>query len=76
MLSLIAMDFFSKSPVLSMPILALGLFMSAFIAVAVRTALTDKRRIDIMASLPLEDGTPRTDAPDARPTRSTEENRP
>lgn len=56
MLSLIAMDFFAKSPVLSMPLLALGLFVTAFLTVALRTALTDKRYIDSMSNLPLDDG--------------------
>jgi hypothetical protein len=56
MLSFMAMDFFSKSPVLSLPILSLGLFMSAFAFVSVRAVLTDKKSLDVMANMPLDEG--------------------
>jgi hypothetical protein len=55
MLSFMAMDFFAKSPVLSLPILSLGLFMSAFAFVSVRAVLTDKKSLDTLASMPLDD---------------------
>jgi len=54
MLSLIASDFFQKSPMLVFPLLALALFMLVFFVVTVRTVLTNKSRYESVARLPLE----------------------
>jgi hypothetical protein len=67
MLSFMAMDFFAKSPVLTMPLLALGLFITAFLTVVMRTALADKRYIDSMSNLPLDDGNRKGDTQEKQP---------
>jgi len=54
MLSLIASDFFQKSPVLLFPLIALGLFMLVFFVVTVRTVMTKKAEFDRLAMLPLQ----------------------
>ncbi len=54
MLSLVALDFFQKSPMLVFPLLALALFMLVFFVVTVRTVLTQKSRYEAVARLPLE----------------------
>lgn len=61
MLSLVAMDFFQKSPMLAFPLLALALFMLVFFVVTLRTVLTQKSQYDHMARLPLEAEAPRLD---------------
>ncbi len=54
MLSLVAMDFFQKSPLLAFPLVALALFMLVFFVITVRTVLTQKTRYEGVARLPLE----------------------
>lgn len=54
MLSFIAMDYFRRSPMLILPLLALAIFMLVFFAVTLRTLLTKKRSFDALARLPLE----------------------
>jgi len=54
MLSFIAMDYFRRSPMLILPLVALALFMLVFFAVTLRTLLTKKRNFDALARLPLE----------------------
>ncbi len=65
MLSFMAMDFFQRSPMLMLPLVALALFMIVFFAVTVRTVLTNKSRYEAMANLPLEHDAP-TDVTNAR----------
>lgn len=56
MLSFIALDYFQKSPLLILPLIALGIFVTVFVAVTVRAMLTDKSRLEALAALPLRDG--------------------
>ena len=56
MLSWIASDFFMRSPVLLYPLVALGLFMTVFIAVSLRAFLGNAERFEALARLPLEKG--------------------
>ncbi|MDD9939455.1 MAG: hypothetical protein OXU20_00205 [Myxococcales bacterium] len=55
MLSWISTEFFARSPVLVFPLIALGIFMTVFIAAAVRAARTDSERLDELARLPFDD---------------------
>ncbi len=54
MLSLVALEFFQKSPLLLFPLVALGLFMFVFVFITLRTVLTDHSRYDALSRLPLE----------------------
>ena len=54
MLSWFASDYFSQSPVLIFPIVALGLFLTVFMVVSLRAMLARKPQLDRMAQLPLE----------------------
>jgi hypothetical protein len=54
MLSWIASDFFARSPVLLYPLVALGLFMTVFVAVALRAFLGNAERFEALAQLPFE----------------------
>jgi len=54
MMSFMAMDYFRRSPMLILPLVALALFMLVFFIVTVRTLLTKKRSFDALARLPLE----------------------
>ncbi len=65
MLSFMATEFFQRSPMLMLPLVALAIFMLVFFAVTVRTVLTNKSRFDAMANLPLEHDGP-TDLQHAR----------
>ena len=51
----IASDFFSESPVLLLPLLALFLFLAVFIAVSVRAARMQRGAVEALARMPLED---------------------
>lgn len=54
MLSWFASDYFAQSPVLVYPLIALGIFMTIFMVVSLKTLVTRKRRFDRIAALPLE----------------------
>lgn len=54
MLSWFASDYFSQSPVLIFPIVALGLFMTVFMVMSLRAIFARKPALDRMAQLPLE----------------------
>lgn len=56
MLSLIALDFFRRSPMLMLPMVALAIFMLVFAVVTVRTLLRHKASYDHLANLPLDAG--------------------
>ena len=58
-MSRIASEFFSQSPVLLLPLIALFLFLAVFIAVSLRAARMTKSTVDTLAQLPLSDGEPR-----------------
>jgi hypothetical protein len=51
-----AMDYFRRSPLLVMPVIALVIFMLVFLAVSLRALLTRKSRWDALAQLPLQEG--------------------
>ena len=55
MLRFMAMDYFSRSPVLFSALFALAIFMLVFFMVTLRTVLTNKARYEALARLPLED---------------------
>ncbi|MDD9935057.1 MAG: hypothetical protein OXT09_15705 [Myxococcales bacterium] len=55
MLSWISSDFFARSPVLLFPVIALCIFMGVFTLGAVRAFLTDRRELDALSRLPLQD---------------------
>jgi len=52
MLTSIASDFFAKSPLLALPVIAMAIFMTVFTLGAVRTFRTDKKKLDEVANLP------------------------
>lgn len=54
MLSFMAMDFFRRSPMLMLPMVALAIFMLVFLVVTLRTLLSKAQRYEQMARLPLE----------------------
>lgn len=56
MLSWIASDYFTRSPVLLYPLVALGLFMTVFVAVALRAFFGNAQRFEALAQLPFEKG--------------------
>jgi hypothetical protein len=49
-----ALDFFRRSPMLILPVVALAIFMLVFFAVTLRTLLTKKQNYEAVARLPLE----------------------
>jgi len=53
MLSQMAKTFFGQSPLLVLPLLALGIFAAVFLSIIVRTMRGDKSRFDAVAALPL-----------------------
>jgi VIT1/CCC1 family predicted Fe2+/Mn2+ transporter len=55
MLSWISSDFFARSPLLALPVIALLLFMAVFAAAAVRAAIANRSQLERMARMPLED---------------------
>lgn len=56
MISVVAQDFFQRSPVLVFPLIALVIFMGIFTAVSLRTLIKGKRHFERYARMPLEDG--------------------
>jgi hypothetical protein len=54
MLSWISGDYFARSPVLILPVVALLVFMTVFCATALRAALARRAEVEHMARLPLE----------------------
>ena len=58
MMSFMAMDYFRNSPVLMYPLIALAIFMVVFLAVTVRTVLTNKGSYEAVSRLPLGGGEP------------------
>lgn len=54
MLGWFASDYFSQSPVLIFPLVALGLFMTVFMVVSLRALFARKPNLDRLAQLPLE----------------------
>lgn len=60
MLSVIAKGFFSSSPVLIFPILALLLFLFIFTVITIRVLATDRETIHKLTVLPLVDEIPQT----------------
>jgi hypothetical protein len=54
MLGYMASEFFASSPVLLLPIIALGLFVVAFTVLTVRTMRRPRAEIDALAALPLD----------------------
>lgn len=55
MLSLVARDFFGRSPVLALPIAALLLFLVVFVATSLRALLARKQDMARLAALPMDD---------------------
>jgi hypothetical protein len=55
MLSFVALDFFQKSPLLILPLIALGIFVTVFLTTTARALLTDKAKMDELAALPFRD---------------------
>lgn len=55
MLSWISSDFFSRSPLLIFPLIALGIFMLVFFAAAVRAWRTQDDTIDRLSRLPFDE---------------------
>lgn len=53
MISFMASDFFARSPALMCPVIALGLFMTVFVATSLRALRADRAGIDRMARMPL-----------------------
>jgi len=53
MLAQISADYFARSPLLMLPVLALGIFFLVFLGISVRTALLGREDLQRMASLPL-----------------------
>ena len=54
MLGYMASEFFASSPVLWLPVIALGLFLLAFTILTIRAMRKPKSEIDRLAALPLE----------------------
>ena len=57
MISVLAKRFFAESPALGFAVIALVLFIAAFVAIAIRVARTDKRQFQDLARLPLQQDT-------------------
>jgi hypothetical protein len=55
MLTQLSADYFSRSPVLAMPVLALMVFLAVFVAVSLRALLGKREEQERMAQLPLEE---------------------
>lgn len=55
MLSALARTFYADSPVLAYPIIALLLFVLAFVAITWRTARTSRAELDELAQIPFND---------------------
>ena len=51
----IATDFFARSPVMTLPVIAMLLFMAVFVASAIRAFRTARDTHDELAKLPLEE---------------------
>lgn len=56
MMRMLTADYFARSPVLILPIIALLLFFGVFMIVVLRTFLSKKSRFDSVAGLPLDEG--------------------
>jgi hypothetical protein len=56
-MSRMAMEFFARSPVLALPIIALLIFSAVFIAIVVRAARMPRLTVESDARLPLEEDT-------------------
>ena len=56
MMRMLTADYFARSPVLILPIIALLLFLGVYAFVVLRTYLSKKSRFDSVASLPLDEG--------------------
>lgn len=56
MLRAMSAEFFSRSPVLIFPVLALALFFVVFVVITIRVVLTQREEVDAAARLPLNDG--------------------
>ena len=54
MISFMAMDFFEKSPVLYLPLVALFLFMLVFASITIKTFWIRTSHIEKLARMPLE----------------------
>ena len=54
MLSELSRDFFSQSPMLFYPIVALGLFLAVFVAMLARTLFTRPEELDRLSRLPFD----------------------
>lgn len=57
MLSMMAKDFFTQSPLLIFPIAALFIFIAVFTIVTIGVLRTDKESLRAIAGLPLADDT-------------------
>lgn len=55
MISWMATDFFAKSPVLYLPMIALFLFMLVFVGIIVRTYWKRAAEFDELARMPLDE---------------------
>jgi hypothetical protein len=55
MLSALARTFYAESPLLAYPIIALVLFLAAFVAVTWKVARSSRAELDAMAQLPFHD---------------------
>lgn len=54
MLGFMAREFFRQSPVLMFPLIALAIFMTVFIVIALRAVVSRKQSWDAVSRLPLE----------------------
>ncbi|HEX7478073.1 MAG TPA: hypothetical protein VF331_09725 [Polyangiales bacterium] len=55
MLQTFSADYFARSPLLLLPVIALGLFMLVFVVVTLRALFARNADVAHMAQLPLED---------------------
>jgi hypothetical protein len=53
MMRAMSAEFFSRSPLLIFPLIALGIFMAVFLCITARTLLTRRDELQRMAELPL-----------------------
>ena len=56
MMRMLTADYFARSPVLILPVIALVLFFLVFTGVVLVTYLSKKSRFDTIANLPLDEG--------------------
>lgn len=56
MMRLLTAEYFAKSPVLILPIIALFLFLAVFVGVALRTYSRKKEDFDALSKMPLDEG--------------------